>query len=130
MAMEYSEESPEEGKERLRGIHAIKESLKNEVDELETLAESLREKGGISEKELQYSDEIIQKGRDIFSGINNLLNDGPSADRLRQDLASGTRKPSSWGPKTRELDQLWHEGLNLIEEIRWEKQRLMQLTNE
>jgi len=89
----------------------------------------LRKSKSVSAEELQSARELAKKANGLLSSFEDILTDEESKTEIKTDLASKDSRgaPSEWGTKTKEFDQIWKEIRGLMEEMRWEKQRLTRL---
>ena len=123
-AMVKSLEVKETPYERNRFSHAeaLKSSLQNELHTFRDFTrQSLLWRPG-----RQHAENLIQRGEAELVAFETLMNSEDTAKQIRQDFDK-PRKKDNWTSASRQLDQHWHTALGIMEEMRWEKNRLMAL---
>ena len=122
MAFEYSTDLSKVKEESIPGVRSFRDTL---VKDLRSFEISLRGAVRLQTLEHEYAEKIIKRGRNLLHKFNELLGDDVAIKIISRDLeAGGAIRRNKWRPETKRFNTYWRDALGLLEEMRWEKNRL------
>jgi|SRR3989344_2436564 len=128
MSLEIPNANLEKGTNFVEAARMFADDSQEKLNELEQFLSG--EGASLSAKERERIDSLAERGGAFIRGLKVMLDDANTLEEIRHNLEFNVRQPEESrekGAKFWELDSAWREARGLMEEIRWEKQRLMGL---